>query len=105
MERAQIYQRANEHEKALADYEQAAVCSPNSPAVHQGMAGAYEAVENLEGALAEYTKAVKCGGSLKTGVLGKRMKLLYRLKKYKEALQDCEKVYVAWLYHSVVDGK
>lgn len=82
----------NEHTKALADYEQAAVYSPNDPIIHEGMAKSYEAVNNLKNALVEYNKAMKCNNNLNVEVLGKRMRLLYRFQKYKEALDDCEKV-------------
>jgi len=82
----------NEHAKALADYEKAAVYSPNDPRVHEETAKAFEAANNLKGALVEYNKAVKCNNNVSVKILGKRMKLLYKFQKYKEALEDCEKV-------------
>ena len=93
MATALIYQhRINDHEKALIEFEQALIYFPNNGIIHEGMGKSYEALNNIKIALVEYKKAIECDASLAKNILPRRIQLLYKFNRYKEALEDCDKV-------------
>ena len=89
---AYIYQQISDHDKALNEFDYALVYFPDNAAIHEGMAKSYEALNNVKIALAEYKKAIECDCSLAKIILPRRIQLLYQFNRYKEALEDCDKV-------------
>ena len=75
-------------ERALKDFKVVQSISPNSAAGYTGAGDCFEALNNPEKAIKNYSKAIKVDISSKAGILFKRARLYYKTQQLNLGIND-----------------
>jgi len=81
-----------EYERALRDYRQVQNLSPGNIQSHQGAGDCYAELKNYKAAAQEYNSAINNDPTIAVGMSEKLVPILYKLKDYNKALEECDKV-------------